>query len=1539
MIQEDLLEGDSVAFFGTTYYNSGTYTHSTTTPEGCDSTTVLQLTIHPLVDTVFNVCDNDLPVIWHNKWSGNTEYFYTSGLYRNDTVKNGRRYYYGIQVNVAFQKFDTIRHAMCEGSSYEFAGQVLWEEGIYRDTLVHQPTGCDSIVTLILTVNKPYRNTIRETILEGNYYIFFGDTIRDTRSVTHTTRTPQGCDSTTILNLTVHPLIDTTVTICSYDLPYVWTNKWNGQTETFYKEGTYRNDTTLNGEHYFFGLRLVVNKPAFDTIRHAMCEGDFYTFQGQPVYEAGIYRDTLNGANGCDSIVTHIITVNKSHYSYIERDIVEGQTVDVFGHTFNSDSILTIKTTTLQGCDSIIEIKVNMHPKVDTTVTICKGDLPYMWKNKWDTTVVTPLYSAGFYRNDTVKVNGKQMFYGIQLIVRQTSDTTIYREICEGDSYTFNGRELTIGGEYRDTIINKIGCDSVIKLNLNVLKKYHMVIERKIFEGDSVKVGDTFYREAGIYKILDTVSSFGCDSTVELRVTVIRLFDDSISVCSNDLPYEWHNKKIYESGIYRDTIVSEGTQTVIGLKVNVLPIVKASEPEVVAICEGDFYTFGGKKLNEQGTYYDTLTAVNGCDSIIMLALQVKPSKYQTMTKRIFEGDTVFFYGDTLTTSGIYEHRELNADKCTDTYQLVLTVLKTFNVDTTATICQNDLPFMWRGIEYNETGDYTMPISWNDSSRVVKTLHLTVNPTFYYERNISLCSGDKFNFKDRTYTESCEFFDTIPSLVGCDSIVKYVISVHPTYDKIIEKHISDKEPYIFHGRVLTISGNYEWTGKSVNGCDSMEHLLLHVHPSYFKSDTVDLCQSDTLNYPYLWKDENDSLILKISQSGTYTDSILTQYGFDSVRQVVVYIHPAYMINEQYEIGEGEILKIHGRDISSPAVYYDTMRTIYGCDSIYHIVVNKKRTREFTWTKSICQGETFDFFGRTLTKTGQYKYTSQYKDSTVTLTLTVNPVTYSEKRIVITDKATSYIGKDGQTYYSYIHEGMMYDSLRSGSNLFTEQYVNQYGCDSIARLIIVVSTHYSEWTPMALCPGSEIKIDGDTIREAGLYTFLRRSKVTGEMDSIYRVEVYDAPAYEFDDTLSLCDGDTVFYGNIPITRGGKQDIKLKTKEGCDSVYHLNVTVYPSYRFYTDATIADYERYTWRDKSYNETGEYNRTWPTLADPDHTCDSTYTLRLTVIPTQRYISEDTICDGQEFVWRGDTIRKEGYYTDTVYRPETFFSAIYTLKLIVLRPTNITSATAKDACADDTELEISFSYSGAKPTTYSIYFNQAAKDEGFVDVVNKPLNGEDKVVHAPIPQKDGVLYNGHPNYVRPDRYPIRLVFGNGSCGKSTKDSIMMLVKYPSWIIEQNWDDVVAPLKKAYNGDFEFTRTNWYVNGVLQPNNGLGYLHNDRLQPGDLVYMTATRKGDNYTIPTCPIEIQAMPATVDNDPIIVRPKVAPHYAPRITIEAQQVGEYAIYSSMGTFISSGKLEEGIQQVVLPTTSGIYFIRTTQDKEETTHKIVLY
>lgn len=78
-------------------------------------------------------------------------------------------------------------------------------------------------------------------------------------------------------------------------------------------------------------------------------------------------------------------------------------------------------------------------------------------------------------------------------------------------------------------------------------------------------------------------------------------------------------------------------------------------PETATICNGEEYEFANKILTKSGVYYDTLTAVNGCDSIIELTLTVSPvneiQKYDT----IQAGDSYDFFGNILTETGIYKH--------------------------------------------------------------------------------------------------------------------------------------------------------------------------------------------------------------------------------------------------------------------------------------------------------------------------------------------------------------------------------------------------------------------------------------------------------------------------------------------------------------------------------------------------------------------------------------------------------------------------------------------------------------------------------------------------------------------------------------------------------------------------------------------------------------------------------------------------------------------------------------------------------------------
>ena len=1574
--RHDIYADQFFDFFGDALTQSGTYKHTNTTPAGCDSITEIELVVHPVIDTIVTICANDLPYHWTNKWKPEkVTLLHSPGVYHDDTTYvNGQRTFWSVKLNVLEQVFDTIRQSICDGSGYSFNSKNYTKAGIYRDTLV-AANGCDKIVTTILTVfpKSGSHKTVDIADVDTPYvwehiqlYCGVGlitkDSLYAPGEYRYRMENEYGCDSIDSLSLRIHSTYAFTeaFTICQSETPYAWQG-----IEDIYTSGTYtKSYLTHDGYDSTYTATITVVPTLYDTIRQTVCRDKLpFIFLGDSWNEGGRKSYTLPSSLGCDSIVTLILTVNEPYYHFERIDIYQGDSYNFFGNALTQSGTYKHTNMTPAGCDSISELQLVVHPVIDTVVTICANDLPYRWVNKWKPEKVTLLHSPGVYHDDTTYVNGERTFWSLDLKVNEQKFQTIGRTICQGSSYTFNNRNITEAGtyydtltavngcdsivtlilqvskpkedtlyqticagssyhfnnqdlleqgEYRDTLTSRTGCDSIVILKLRVLPTYHNVITRTIYAGDTVHFHGETYADPGRYQFRHT-SAFGCDSIIELNLIVNQLYDDSVAVCQNELPYKWHNKEIWKDGIYRDTTTDSNNQPVIsGIKVRVLPVVRKAEPIVATICEGASYPFKGQFLTQQGIYYDTLTSSRfGCDSIITLTLQVIPQSFKSESKSIFEGDSILFYNDWLKTAGTYVHQEDNGNNCYNTHELVLTILTAAHRDTTAIVCEHDLPYIWNNVPYYKAGDYEQRTVWNDSAHVITTLHLSVNQGFYAERNVSLCEGSTFIYKNKTYTKKGSFYDTIPSLNGCDSIIKYIISVHPTYDRIDTVHIADKDSCKFHGRALRLSGTYEWDSVSVHGCDSIEHLILIVHPSFYKFDSIDICQGDTLE----WRG------YRIAKSGLYSDSLHTRYGFDSVYQVRVTVHQKYFIEQQYEITEGNPTYIHGINISQPGVYYDSLYTIHGCDSVYRVVVNWARTFTQHWDVTICQGEEYKFFGKTLTHSGEYTYNSLNKDSVIYLKLTVNPASITEKRIVIAPDSLPYI-YNGRTYEK--------------AGIYADTFINHYKCDSIIRLNLVVTNRYSEWDQIPLCPGQTLKIEDRTITQPGSYTFTKRSVVTGLLDSLYRVEVFAAFDYESPfDTLIVCEGDTVMFAGKQLTRGGSYTANLKTVHGCDSILHLFLIINPSYSFPTKATITDYQSFTWRGKEYNTQGIYTQSYPTIFD----CDSTYLLDLTVLPTQRIVVNDSICFRDTLRWRDHILTEPGIYSDTICNLASHTSIIYTLNLGVVTPTIITSASVTETAADVESFKIHFSYSGLRPTSYNIIFDELAHSQGFKDIVNKPF-GADIVAEVPMPKKEKVVYQEHTAYVKPDYYTMRLALDNNVCGISRSDSLSLLIKYPSWIIEQNWDNVVAPLQPAYNGGYEFGAYKWFINDAEFDNDGLPYIYSNTLKPGDRVVLQATRIGESYAIPTAPLVITKAVPDVFPNPVLVYPNATTKAKHAVTLKAEQNGTYYVYSTTGQLFSTGIFETGEQLIDLPATSGCCLIRaTTADGFILTEKIVIY
>ena len=105
-----------------------------------------------------------------------------------------------------------IEQAICRGASFLFGGEALTEAGVYHDT-VQTVNGCDSITPLILPVDEILRDTVDVSICHGGSFHFGNADLTAAGTYSDTTQTLAGCDSITVLNLTVEDYLRGTINV------------------------------------------------------------------------------------------------------------------------------------------------------------------------------------------------------------------------------------------------------------------------------------------------------------------------------------------------------------------------------------------------------------------------------------------------------------------------------------------------------------------------------------------------------------------------------------------------------------------------------------------------------------------------------------------------------------------------------------------------------------------------------------------------------------------------------------------------------------------------------------------------------------------------------------------------------------------------------------------------------------------------------------------------------------------------------------------------------------------------------------------------------------------------------------------------------------------------------------------------------------------------------------------------------------------------------------------------------------------------------
>ena len=253
--------------------------------------------------------------------------------------------------------------------------------------------------------------------------------------------------------------------------------------------------------------QLIIN-PIFSINQtQSICQGDSLFLNGAYQTVAGNYVDSLQTIFGCDSIVITNLLVNQRYLVNQNTTICSNDSIFLAGAFQNTSGIYTDSLQTIDGCDSIIRTDLVVNPFFNSLIDIyiCEGD--------------SVLFGNNYYLLPGVYIDTFQTYLGcdslltLNLNVRQSYLQNFNQVICEGDSLELSGIFQTTQGVYVDSLSSVFGCDSIVYTFLDVFPNFSVIDTVEICQGDSVFLGGGYQYSFGDYQ--DTLQSFmGCDSLV-----------------------------------------------------------------------------------------------------------------------------------------------------------------------------------------------------------------------------------------------------------------------------------------------------------------------------------------------------------------------------------------------------------------------------------------------------------------------------------------------------------------------------------------------------------------------------------------------------------------------------------------------------------------------------------------------------------------------------------------------------------------------------------------------------------------------------------------------------------------------------------------------------------------------------------------------------------------------------------------------------------------------------------------------------------------
>lgn len=545
-------------------------------------------------------------------------------------------------------------------------------------------------------------------------------------------------------------------------------------------------------------------------------------------------------------------------------------------------------------------------------------------------------------------------------------------------------------------------------------------------------------------------NTFGsAQSTVRLAVSKSTSSTTNLTICNYRLPYKWNNLIFTAAGTKTDTLknmYAADSLATLNLTVN-----QQSPGTFLNVAYCGPYDFNGQVINTTGDYRADLTNVAGCDSMIYLNFRQKATGSVTNLTLLPNALTNYSWnGIPINTAGTYTKKFTNAENCDSIATLKLRV--EYNIYYTNNLLNLGKPIV--PISPRIEGNYVPPGVWYNSA-------------YGYSIAPALPGGlslDPFTGVINGTPTQLSPLQTYIITLGQDGALPSTFSLAVGIPSTSTTTVDNCGPFTWNGVVYESAGTATYFTKNQYGFDSTATLILSIRD---KSTTIIPLNLNLSQLDYIWQGatitgEGPTTVHYLNAAGcdsaVTADVVISPKIFYVSPQILLYnqatatiapqilggkvmnyaISPSLVNGLQFNRTTGIITGTPTDTLLSPVTHAIVATNRAGTDTT-KLVIAVCNTMATSFTMDVC--DKFVWNDSIYTKSTSHTRTFKNRggcDSVVTMNLIIR---YSSKGATTNVTACS----------NYVWYDVNYDK----TGIYTKVFPNAVGCDSTITLNLTVN----------------------------------------------------------------------------------------------------------------------------------------------------------------------------------------------------------------------------------------------------------------------------------------------------------------------------------------------------------------------------------------------------------------------------------------------------------------------------------------------------